>query len=189
VRITTIGLLSLTLSIGVEKTFCQNVEIETPGASTPFLFDTYSSDPSFHAGLDWYGVLGTESKQLWKIYSGYVYTGTVFETSDENLKENITDLGFVSDKLKEIKTVRYDLKLKIEAPKNSDKYKKMDTERKNHIGFLAQDLKETFPELVQESPETGRMYVNYSGMVPILLKAIVELQDRVDQLEKKTKNQ
>jgi hypothetical protein len=49
------------------------------------------------------------------------------------------------------------------------------------IGFVAQEVEAVYPQLVQESGSTK--YVNYDGMVAILLKAVQELGARVSSLE------
>jgi hypothetical protein len=55
---------------------------------------------------------------------------------------------------------------------------------KSEYGFIAQDVKDLFPELVEENEE-GILAVNYTGMIPILVEAVKELQDRVEELERR----
>ena len=53
---------------------------------------------------------------------------------------------------------------------------------KEKIGVLAQEVKEVFPELV--SMDENDMYsVNYQGLVPILINAIKEQDDKISRLE------
>jgi hypothetical protein len=49
------------------------------------------------------------------------------------------------------------------------------------IGLLAQEVEAVYPQLVQESGSAK--YVNYDGMVAVLLKAVKELGERVKVLE------
>ena len=49
------------------------------------------------------------------------------------------------------------------------------------IGFVAQEIEAVYPQLIQGSGSTK--YVNYDGMVTILLKAVQELGERVRVLE------
>lgn len=51
------------------------------------------------------------------------------------------------------------------------------------IGFVAQEIEAVYPQLIQGSGSTK--YVNYDGMVTILLKAVQELGERVRMLEGK----
>ena len=49
------------------------------------------------------------------------------------------------------------------------------------IGFVAQEIEAVYPQLIQGSGSTK--YVNYDGMVAVLLKAVQELGERVRVLE------
>ena len=49
------------------------------------------------------------------------------------------------------------------------------------IGLLAQEVEAVYPQLVRESGSTK--YVNYDGIVAMLLKAVQELGERVRVLE------
>ena len=53
----------------------------------------------------------------------------------------------------------------------------------NDIGLLAQEVGEVFPSLVKEGVKG--VYVNYDGMVALLMKAVQELASRVSTLEGK----
>ena len=50
------------------------------------------------------------------------------------------------------------------------------------FGFIAQEVKEIFPELVQTDKD-GYMYVDYISMIPLLVKAIGELNAQVEELK------
>jgi hypothetical protein len=96
--------------------------------------------------------------------------------SDERLKENITD---ASPKLEDIK------QLKV---KN---FNFIGNELKQ-IGLIAQEVEQIFPGLVEETTDPGPggaeeevayKSIKYSVLVPILIKAIQELEARVATLE------
>ena len=133
----------------------------------------------------------------------------VFVTSDGALKRNIKDmseqrLDYVT-RLKRLKSKTYEklvesgkdnadiVKAMVEAGKIPKEEaasalkdlneRKKDTYRSEY-GFIAQDVKDLFPELVQEDEE-GILAVNYSGLIPVLLEAIKDLQDKVDNLEQR----
>jgi hypothetical protein len=57
---------------------------------------------------------------------------------------------------------------------------------KRHFGLSLEQLKEVFPDLVYEQ-EDGSYGVNYMEMVPILVKTINELNNRLSVLEGKNK--
>lgn len=103
-----------------------------------------------------------------------ITTGTgIACTSDERVKTNITDLS--SDtltKLSNVKTVSYNW---LQNPTS-----------KTQIGFLAQDLEQYFPELV-ETDSVGMKSVYYAQMTPILVEAIREMNLNVTQIADMTR--
>ena len=50
------------------------------------------------------------------------------------------------------------------------------------IGFIAQDVEEQFPELV--NGEDGTKSINTIGLVSVLTKTVQELIKRIEELEK-----
>ena len=50
-----------------------------------------------------------------------------------------------------------------------------------HFGFLAQEVKEIYPELVHTDKD-GYMYIDYIGMIPLLVNAIGELNAQNEEL-------
>lgn len=54
-----------------------------------------------------------------------------------------------------------------------------------HFGFIAQEVKEIYPELVHTDKD-GYMYIDYIGMIPLLVNAIGELNAQIEEL--KTEN-
>ena len=58
---------------------------------------------------------------------------------------------------------------------------KKDEKKKQKIGVLAQDIEKVFPELVSES--NGIKSVNYQGLVPVIINALKEQEERINRLE------
>ncbi len=86
--------------------------------------------------------------------------------SDETLKDNITSLGTVGDKLKNYRTSYFTWKADTETPP------------KRNIGFIAQDWETDFPEVVTKK-EGETLGIQYTETIPILLKYIQELEARL----------
>lgn len=57
---------------------------------------------------------------------------------------------------------------------------------REHFGFVVQELKIVFPELVYEDRE-GILEINYTQLIPILVQAIKEQQAEIEELKKKMK--
>ena len=111
-----------------------------------------------------------------------VTTSGIFVQSDERFKENIQPVKEVLHSLESLEAVTYNLKNK--AAKTSRNSNKFGSER---YGFLAQNVKEVFPQLVHTDKE-GYMSVDYIGLIPILVQSINELQARISELEGETES-
>jgi hypothetical protein len=99
------------------------------------------------------------------------YNNSYGAISDTKLKENIVD---AKPKLDDI------LKLKVRN------FNFINAEEKQ-IGFVAQELEEVFPSLIEEArnPNTDETFktIKTSVLVPILVKAIQELQAQINELK------
>ena len=111
-----------------------------------------------------------------------VVTGNLNNYSDRRFKQNIEPLGedasVLSDLLK-LEPVKYQFK--------KEKFGMVDLTQSEHgdqIGFIAQDLKKVYPELVSEDQE-GYMSVNYVGIIPALVEGVKEQQQTIDSLNAK----
>ena len=93
--------------------------------------------------------------------------GDIVVSSDARLKANIVSLGSTLAKLLLIDGKTYTMK------KNG----------KQKIGVLAQDIQKVFPELVT-TDDKDMLAVNYQGLVPVLINALKEQDDKISRLEK-----
>ena len=50
------------------------------------------------------------------------------------------------------------------------------------IGILAQEVQKVFPELVSED-KNEMLAVNYQGLVPVLINALKEQDEKINRLE------
>lgn len=106
-----------------------------------------------------------------------ILTATSFaETSDRRLKENIKDVRPKDSLIKllsvNVKTYNYTF----------------DSDKKNHCGVIAQEVKEEFPEIVNIQNGHGLddyHSVQYTGLVPHLINAIKELKKEINDLNNK----
>jgi hypothetical protein len=91
--------------------------------------------------------------------------------SDIALKENIID---ATSKLDDI------LKLKV---KNFNLI--ADENKTKQIGFIAQDLEQVFPNMIEIDSKSGMKSIKTSVLIPMLVKAIQELKAELDELKNK----
>jgi len=107
------------------------------------------------------------------IYEDLIIGGNIIVRSDINLKKNIEDISLnLANQL-------------IEAVPKQYIFKK-DIENQLHYGFIAQELEEIVPNLVQkiDTPIDGKVKsINYIEMIPLLLLKIKDLQKQIDELK------
>ncbi|MCU0374435.1 MAG: tail fiber domain-containing protein [Chitinophagaceae bacterium] len=96
--------------------------------------------------------------------------GGLTQNSDETLKKNIEPIANASHLLQQLHGYRYQWK-----DENADAEKQ--------LGLLAQEVQKVLPELVKEG-ENGKLGVNYSGLIPVLLEALKEQQQKTIGYEK-----
>jgi len=125
-------------------------------------------------------------------FAGNVYTTGSYLPSDRGLKGNIQISGAVLPKLMQlpIKTYTY----------QRDTYPDMNLPKGLRTGFMAQDVAQLMPELVTKATQPAAtpeelelgatqtedvhfQAVDYTGMVPYLVKAIQEQQEQIEALK------
>jgi endosialidase-like protein len=95
---------------------------------------------------------------------------TLTQNSDIRLKKNLTPLTNVLGKIISISGYTYNW---IDARRDTSE----------QIGFIAQEVEKEYPQLVK-TDEHGIKSVAYGNMTPILLEAIKEQQQQIDELKK-----
>lgn len=138
--------------------------------------------PVLYGERNWYFQLGTPQRFLGKMWIYDVDYHNLYQVSDKRAKDNIVQLDGVLDKLERINAYTYTYKaFKYEGLPEAEKTAMM---QKKRIGFLAQELEQTFPEVVrQPESETEMMAVDYVSMVPVLTAAIKEQTTYIEALE------
>lgn len=137
--------------------------------------------------------------------TGTLTVPTVLNTSDVRLKENIVPLSETDDEGKmtlervaSMNVVEYNLKNRLagEQPsirESDDKEKALaafeaakteadEMSSRKHLGLVAQELQAIYPDMVQEG-EDGYLAINYTELVPVLIRSIQVLKQEVDELK------
>ena len=91
--------------------------------------------------------------------------------SDIRIKENIYNLENVLPKINKLRGVYYNLKA--------------DTDKHKYIGFIAQEVEEDFPELVNFNDNLGIKTVNYAQFSSVLLEGMKEMSAIINNLSSK----
>ncbi len=125
--------------------------------------------------------LGISTKRLYKIYTQYLVVDGVYITSDRAIKENIRPMSGALDALCSLPVVVFDFKAEIYEDSLNAMRDELIANRKDHDGFIAQDVQEVFPKLVKYDEDAGLNEINYLGFIPQLAKAIQEQQQLIEQ--------
>lgn len=124
--------------------------------------------------------------------------GTVIISSDRRLKSEVRPLQSAMDKLSQLNGVAYkkhlpDFQLngidaqgitdeaKLNAIRN-DQSNRGELEQNENYGFIAQELREVFPELVREDND-GYLGIDYISLIPVMIEAMKELREEIDMLK------
>ena len=116
----------------------------------------------------------------------------IYVPSDERYKENIEPVEDVLQSLMTLEPVSYNLKshsamapVILDGTKESeeiDRYYRALEQGSARYGFLAQNVKDVFPELVH-TDNNGYMSVDYIGLIPSLVQSINELRAELDEVK------
>jgi len=132
------------------------------------------------------------SKQLKGAFAGILLMAAALNSSaqkinEQELKVKVADITSATEKLNSLKPVTFEYDLK--------KYPSLKLPAGSQYGFLTEQIKTQYPELVNE---TARIYsagknnsvvarydeVTTSKLLPVLVAAIKQQQEQIDQLKK-----
>ncbi|MBT3755932.1 MAG: tail fiber domain-containing protein [Candidatus Cloacimonetes bacterium] len=149
-----------------------------------------------------YGIFGSASGGSTN-YAGYFsgnlhYTGTLSSPSDERLKENIQPFNNALSKIILMDVHTYNYKQMIDE-------KQFALPEGEQIGLIAQELEKILPGLVDDNVHsydknegvdgaekdvetTEYKGINYIGLIPVLIEAMQEQQEQIEELQRQLKN-
>ena len=96
---------------------------------------------------------------------------TAYYSSDKNLKTNIKNISNPIEKIKQIGGYEFDWKLESEKTGYD-------------VGVIAQEIEAILPEVVT-TRDNGYKAVRYEKIIPLLIEAIKEQQQQIDDLKSK----
>jgi hypothetical protein len=131
------------------------------------------------------------------VVSGYVFhvvgkaLASVWQSSDRKLKQDIHELSGALDIVRKLKPKDYLF--------NTKQYSALNLPTTRQYGLIAQDLEEVLPSLVNTAQIPVRVNekgeremeeikaVNYTELIPVLIKAMQEQQEQIDELKEMLK--
>lgn len=145
-----------------------------------------------------YGFASTSPSNFYAVYAAgdLAYTGALINASDRKLKKNIEDMTPVLDKVMQLEPKTYEF--------DRENYAYANLAKGPQMGFIAQNVQELFPTVVQErrhifptgiDEEAGKeieeeltiLNMKSMEMIPILTKAIQEQQELIQALQDQVK--
>ncbi len=121
-----------------------------------------------------------------------IYTYNFTNLSDGRQKENIQDINNALGIILKLKGIKYDLKKEysynVGMIKDEKIISKLEVQRKNKVGFIAQDVNIVLPEVVRYDDSTDVYGINYSEIVPVLVEAMKEQQTQIEVLKSEVAN-
>jgi len=134
-------------------------------------------------------------------FVGDVFSSTgVYASSDKKLKQNIADFTSAMSIINQLHPKEYEFR-------HDGNFQLMNLPKGKHFGLIAQDVEQVLPNLVKEAKfnsdeasggkltsakaqsgavkgeEIDYKTLNYTELIPILVRAIQELQQQVDELK------
>ena len=100
--------------------------------------------------------------------------GQYFQLSDSTVKQNFKSIKNPLEKISHLNGYQYQFK---------NNNIKQNTTNYNTAGFLAQEIKEVFPEAINTSAN-GDLHLSYNSLSALLVEALKEQQTQIDELKK-----
>ena len=98
----------------------------------------------------------------------------IWNSSDKRFKKNVRGINGALSKILQIQGKIYEFKV--------DEFQSRKFKEGEHLGFIADELEKILPEAIIYDKE-GFKCVNYSMIIPILVEAIKEQQQKINSLE------
>jgi len=105
---------------------------------------------------------------------GNAYATGTWNSSDIRFKKNVTSIENALSGILRIRGTSFEFR--------KDEFKDYQFDEGTQFGFIAQELEDVFPELVN-TENNGYKSVNYNGMIPVLVEAIKEQQNTITDLK------
>ena len=139
---------------------------------TGTVMEWYADKDALQSGStgDWQNICN------WSVDGDFTAAGQISAYSDARLKDNIETVTNALDKVDSMRGVTF------------TRNDKVDKEKK-YAGVIAQEMQDIVPEVVNHDEEKDVYTVDYDGLVGVLIEAIKDLKNEVDELKGKCKCQ
>jgi len=131
------------------------------------------------------GKVGTSTKRFQYIYGYYLYYNGGFLGSDKRLKENFRKIESPLSKIVKMDGWEYDfIHDETDTIGNEKEKENREKLKKDRIGFIAQEMIDILPEVVNYNEESDQYFIEYTAIIPVIVEAMKEQQTKIETLEK-----
>jgi len=116
------------------------------------------------------------TQQFYITNAGTIYTRgstTIQSISDQSLKTNVVDIPYGLSTILDLKPRQFDWK---QGQGNN---------KSGALGFIAQEVNSVLPQITDTFGDSGLMTLGTTDLIPVLVKAIQEQQEIIEQLKAK----
>ncbi|HAW05916.1 MAG TPA: hypothetical protein DCW83_14620, partial [Saprospirales bacterium] len=147
----------------------------TPDSTFSGTYLSMTGDFKYTPNLDFYNTSDISKRVSFDSGGGIYSTGNITAYSDIRVKENIEVIPNALEKVEQIRGVTF--------TRNDNTG---DSKDKRYAGVIAQEIEKVLPEVV-ETNEEGTKSVAYGNMVGLLIEAVKELKQEVEDLKTQLK--
>ncbi|MDE5807960.1 MAG: tail fiber domain-containing protein [Muribaculaceae bacterium] len=131
----------------------------------------------------------TSTSETLFTYSVKVTAPSFLTSSDARYKKNIESLESMGGLLDGLTPVSYNLEIPMKDENGiAQKASAGTVSDRRSFGFIAQEVREIFPELVYEDSD-GMLSIDYNGFIPLLVDAYKEMKETATELKAKVTEQ
>jgi hypothetical protein len=149
---------------------------------SPYAIMTFKSNGYFGIGRTPYYKLDV---------NGSIRVNSTIYSSDRRLKANVTPISNQTSNLFRLNSVSYNLNDAIDKSEKAAQTETMDStkviseplkhDNRIHYGFIAQEVREIYPELVYEDDE-GMLGIDYVSFIPLLIEELKQQNKTIEKL-------
>ncbi|MDR1729864.1 MAG: tail fiber domain-containing protein [Prevotellaceae bacterium] len=177
-------------NIGSSSGSIYGIYTTVSGGSASYRYSGYFSGGKFIVMNGNVGI-GRDNPAYLLDVNGTIRVGSTLYSSDERLKSDIKPLTDEKDKLYLLQGKSYKkaplpsgLKDSLSVAEKAGRNEKID--ENPEYGYLAQELKEIFPDLVSQD-SAGYYSVNYIGLIPVIVEALKEQRSEIEKQREQIK--
>ena len=160
------------VGVGIDNPSAQFHISGNTSSSNPLLVNTSGGTVALSVNNNGNVGVGTSTPAFTLDVNGTARATTLLETSSERYKTNITPLPKQSDIINKLNPVTFNWK--DETKGNGVQY-----------GLIAEEVLNIIPDAVETNDDGTAEAISYTKLVPILIKAVQELQMEVNELKEK----